>query len=143
MNSIIVPCHEMSAVMEDVPTGTTAERTCQSPRIESGVSTVLVMNVVEGSAEGTESCFSQLERAKSIDIQRIKILVYLQMGGVKRMMPIWRQACGLSLRCRGYIFDWHSSLLFTFYKAQKYKDFLKLPNFLAIFFERSLNSLGR
>ena len=87
MNSIIVPCHEMSAVMEDVPTGTTAERTCQSPRSESGVTTVLVITVVEGSAEGTESCFSHPERAKSADIQRIKILKYLQMGGVMRQMP--------------------------------------------------------
>ena len=66
-------------------------------------------------------------------ILRIKILVYLQMGGVKRMMPIWRQACGLSLRCRWYILDWHSSLLFTFYKAQKYKDFLKRQNVWRIF----------
>ena len=80
MNSTIVPCHAMSAVMDD-ETGTTAERTCQSPRIESGVPTVLVMNVVEGSAEGTESCFSHPERAKSADIQRIKILKYLQIGG--------------------------------------------------------------
>ena len=81
MNSIIVPCHAMSAVMEDVPTGTTAERTCQSPRSESGVTMVLVMTVAEESAEGTESCFSHPERAKSVDIQRIKILKYLQIGG--------------------------------------------------------------
>ena len=87
MNSTIVPCHAMSAEMEDVPTGTTAERTCQSPRSESGVTTVLVMNVVERSAEDTESCFSQLVSAKSADIQRIKILKYLQMGGVMRQMP--------------------------------------------------------
>ena len=86
MNSIIVPCHAMSAVMDD-ETGTTAERTCQSPRSESGVTTVLVMNVVERSAEDTESCFSQLVSAKSADIQRIKILKYLQMGGVMRQMP--------------------------------------------------------
>ena len=80
MNSIIVPCHAMSAVMDD-ETGTTAERTCQSPRSESGVTTVLVMTVVEGSAESTESCFSQLVSAKSADMQRIKILKYLQLGG--------------------------------------------------------------
>ena len=49
------------------------------------------------------------------------------------MMPIWRQACGLSLRCRWHVFDWHSSLLFTFYKAQKYKDFLKRQKILDIF----------
>ena len=81
MNSIIVPCHEMSAVMEDVPTGTTAERTCQSPRSESGVTMVLVMTAVERSAEGTESCFSQPKRVKSADIQRIKILIYFHIGG--------------------------------------------------------------
>ena len=79
MTSIIEARDAMSAVMEDVPTGTTAERTCQSPRSESGVTTVLVMTAVEGSAEGTESCFSHPERAKSADIQRIKILKYLQM----------------------------------------------------------------
>ena len=76
MNSIIVPCHAMSAVMDD-ETGTTAERTCQSPRSESGVTTVLVEVAVEVSAEGTESCFSQPERAKSADMQRIKKLKYL------------------------------------------------------------------
>ena len=80
MNSIIVPCHEMSAVMDD-ETGTTAERTCQSPRSKSGVTAALVEAAVEGSAEGTESCFSQLVSAKSADMQRIKILKYLQMGG--------------------------------------------------------------
>ena len=41
---------------------------------------VLVMTAAEGSAEGTESCFSQLVSAKSADIQRIKILKYLQIG---------------------------------------------------------------
>ena len=50
-------------------------------------------------------------------------------------MPIWRQACGLSLRCRLYIFYWHSSLLFTFYKAQKYKDFLKRQNVSTFFYQ--------
>ena len=80
MNSTIVPCHDMSAVMDD-ETGTTAERTCQSPRSESGLTAVLVEAAVERSAEGTEPCFSQLASAKSTDIQRIKILKYLQMGG--------------------------------------------------------------
>ena len=133
MISIIVPSHAMSAVSGDEPTGTTADKMSQSPKRESWVTTVLVDEVMSEGDEDTMSCFSQPERAKSIDIQRIKILVYLQMGGVKRMMPIWRQACGLSLRCRWYIFDWHSSLLFTFYNAQKYKDFLKPPNVYSIF----------
>ena len=35
-----------------------------------------------------------------------------------------------------YIFDWHSSLLFTFYKAQKYKEFLKRQKILDVFFEK-------
>ena len=39
----------------------------------------------------------------------------------------------MSLRCRWYVFDWHSSLLFTFYNAQKYKDFLKRQKILDIF----------
>ena len=109
MNSTIVPCHAMSAVMEDVPTGPTAERTCQSPRSKSWLITVLLMNVVEGSAEGTESCFSHPERAKSVDIQRIKILKYLQIGGVMELIPVWRQALGLSLRCRWYMSLRHPS----------------------------------
>ena len=50
-------------------------------RSESGVTIVLVEAAVERSAEGTESCFSQPERVKSADIQRIKILKYLQIGG--------------------------------------------------------------
>ena len=109
MNSIIVPCHAMSAVMEDVPTGTTAERTCQSPRSESGVTIVLVEAAVERSAEGTESCFSHPERAKSVDIQRIKILKYLQIGEVMELIPDWRQALGLSSRCRWYMSLRHPS----------------------------------
>ena len=39
------------------------------------------MTAAEESAEGTESCFSHPERAKSVDIQRIKILKYLQIFG--------------------------------------------------------------
>ena len=51
------------------------------------------------------------------------------------MMPFWRQACGLSLRCRWYMSSRHSSLLFTFYKAQKYKDFLKRQNVSTFFYQ--------
>ena len=97
------------------------------------MTTVLVDEVMSEGYEDSMSSFSQPERVKSADIQRIIILEYLQMGGVKRMMPIWRQACGLSLRCRWYIFDRHSSLLFTFYNAQKYKDFLKRQKILDFF----------
>ena len=128
-----MPSHAISAVRGDEPTGTTADKMCQSPKRDSWVMTVLVDEVMSDGDEDSISSFSQPESAKSTDIQRIKILKYLQMGGVKRMMPIWRQACGLSLRCRWYVFDWHSSLLFTFYKAQKYKDFLKRQKILDIF----------
>ena len=103
----------ISAVRSDEPTGTTADKMCQSPKRDSWVTTVLVDEVMSEGDEDSMSSFSQPERAKSIDIQRIKILMYLQMGGVKRMMPIWRQACGLSLRCRWYMSSRHSSLLLS------------------------------
>ena len=83
MISIIVPSHVISAVRGDEPTGTTADKMCQSPKRDSRVTTVLVDEVMSEGDEDTMSCFSQPERAKSIDMQRIKILVYLQMGGGK------------------------------------------------------------
>ena len=88
MNSTIVPSHAMSAVRGDEPTGTTADKMCQSPKRDSWVTTVLVDEVMPEGDEVSMSCFSQPERVKSIDIQRIKILKYLQLGGVKRMMPV-------------------------------------------------------
>ena len=87
MISIIVPSHAISAVSGDVPTGTTADKMCQSPKRDSWVTTVLVDEVMSKEDEDSMSCFSQPERVKSIDIQRIKILKYLQLGGEKRMMP--------------------------------------------------------
>ena len=84
MNSIIEPCHAMSAVMEDVPMGTTAERTCQSPRSESQSRHARPRREVSLSSSpngGQRGAFSQPERAKSADTQRIKILKCLQMGG--------------------------------------------------------------
>ena len=83
MISIIVPSHAISAVRGDEPTGTTADKMSQSPKRDSWVTTVLVDEVMSEGYEDSISCFSQPERAKSIDIQRIKILVYLQMGGGK------------------------------------------------------------
>ena len=83
MISIIVPSHAMSAVRGDVPTGTTADKMCQSPKRDSWVTTVLVDEVMSEGDEDSMSCFSQPERAKSTDIQRIIILKYLQMGGGK------------------------------------------------------------
>ena len=83
MISIIVPSHAISAVRGDVPTGTTADKMCQSPKRDSWVTTVLVDEVMSEGDEDSMSSFSQPERAKSIDIQRIKILKSLQMGGGK------------------------------------------------------------
>ena len=45
------------------------------------MTTVLVDEVMSEGDEDSMSSFSQPERVKSIDIQRIKILVYLQLGG--------------------------------------------------------------
>ena len=114
MISIIVPSHAISAVRGDEPTGTTADKMCQSPKRDSWVTTVLVDEVMSEGDEDSMSCFSQPERVKSADIQRIKILKYLQMGGVMRQVPNWRQACGLSSRCRWYMFSRHPSLLISF-----------------------------
>ena len=81
MISIIVPSHAMSAVRDDETTGTTADKMCQSPKRDSRVTTVLVDEVMSEGDEDTMSCFSQPERVKSTDIQRIKILKFLQSGG--------------------------------------------------------------
>ena len=82
MLSIIVPSHVISAVRSDEPTGTTADKMCQSHKRNTWVTTVLVDEVMSEGDEDSMSCFSQLKRVKSIDIQRIKILKYLQLGGV-------------------------------------------------------------
>ena len=81
MISIIVPSHAISAVSGDEPTGTTADKMCQSPKRDSWVTTVLVDEVMSEGYENSVSSFSQPERVKSTDIQRIKILKYLQLGG--------------------------------------------------------------
>ena len=81
MISIIVPSHAISAVRGGEPTGTTADKMCQSPRRDSWVTTVLVDEVMSEGDVDSISCFSQPERVKSIDIQRIKILKSLQSGG--------------------------------------------------------------
>ena len=81
MISIIVPSHAISAVRDDEPTGTTADKMCQSPKRDSWVTTVLVDEVMSEGEEDSVSSFSQLGRVKSTDIQRIKILKYLQIGG--------------------------------------------------------------
>ena len=81
MISIIVPSHAISAVRSDEPTGTTADKMCQSPKRDSWVTTALVDEVMSEGDEDSMSCFSQLERVKSTDIQRIKILNFLRSGG--------------------------------------------------------------
>ena len=81
MISIIVPSHAISAVRGDVQRGTTADKMCQSPKRDSWVTTVLVDEVMSDGDEDSTSCFSQPKRVKSTDIQRIKILKYLQIGG--------------------------------------------------------------
>ena len=81
MISIIVPSHAISAVRGGEPTGTTADKMCQSPKMDSWVTTVLVDVVMSEGYADTMSCFSQLESVKSADIQRVKILKYLQIGG--------------------------------------------------------------
>ena len=88
MISIIVPSHVISAVRGDEPTGTSADKMCQSPKRDSRVTTVLVDKVMSEGDEDSMSCFSQPKETKNIDIQRIKILKYLQIGGVIRMMPV-------------------------------------------------------
>ena len=82
MISIIVPSHAISAVRSDEPTGTTADKMCQSPKRDSWVTTVLVDEVMSEGDDDSMPCFSQPERVKSADIQRIKILKFLQSGGV-------------------------------------------------------------
>ena len=81
MISIIVPSHAISAVRGDEPTGTTADKMRQSPKRDSWVTTVLVDELMSEGDEDSMSCFSQPERVKSTDIQRIKILKFLQSGG--------------------------------------------------------------
>ena len=81
MISIIVPSHVISAVRGDEPTGTTADKMSQSPEWDSWVTTVLVDEVMSEGYENSVSSFSQPERVKSTDIQRIKILKFLQSEG--------------------------------------------------------------
>ena len=76
-----MPSHAISAVRGDEPTGTTADKMYQSPKRDSRVTTVLVDEVMPEGDEDSASCFSQPDRVKSIDIQRIKILKSLQIGG--------------------------------------------------------------
>ena len=103
----------------------------------------MVMTVAEESAEGTESCFSHPERAKSADIQRIKILKYLQLGGGKTNDA--GLAAGLRLVVKVslvYVFE-ASIITFIVLMTAKVQTIFETTKFFGDFFERSLNSLGR
>ena len=118
INSIFVPCQTTSAVRvipldagsdRGEQRGTTAEMMCQSPKRDSWVTTVLVDEVMSDGDEDSMPCFLQPKRAESIDIQRTKILKFLQIEGwVIRITPFLLQAFGLSLRCRWYMILRHS-----------------------------------
>ena len=92
-----MPCQTTSAVRVIPPDagsdrgeqrGTTAEMMCQSPKRDSWVITVLVDEVMSDGDEDSMPCFLQPKRVKSIDIQRIKILKFLQIEGwVIRIIP--------------------------------------------------------
>ena len=113
-----MPCQTTSAVRVIPPDagsdrgeqrGTTAEMMCQSPKRDSWVTTVLVDEVMSDGDEDSMPCFLQPKRAESIDIQRTKILKFLQIEGwVIRITPFLLQAFGLSLRCRWYMILRHS-----------------------------------
>ena len=84
-----MPCQTTSAVRVIPPDagsdrgeqrGTTAEMMCQSPKRDSWVITVLVDEVMSDGDEDSTSFFLQPKRVKSADIQRDKILKYLQIN---------------------------------------------------------------
>ena len=102
-----------------------------------------MITAVEGSAEGTESCFSQPERAKSADTQRIKILEYLQIGGGDGINT--SLAAGFRLVVKVslvYVFE-ASIITFIVLMTAKVQTIFETTKFFGDFFERSLNSLGR
>ena len=134
MISIIVPSHAISAVRGDEPTGTTADKMCQSPKRDSWVTTVLVDEVMSDGDEDSTSCFSQPKRMKSADIQRDKILKHLQINrwGNTNDADL---AAGLGLVAKvSLVYDFEA-LIMTFYcfLLQKYNFYLKLPSFFDFF----------
>ena len=134
MISIIVPSHAISAVRGDEPTGTTADKMCQSPKRDSWVTTVLVDEVMSEGDEDSMSCFSQPERAKSIDIQRIKILVYLQLGGA--IIFDADLAAGLQLVVKVslvYVFE-ASIMIFFVFTSAKVRRFFETTKYFRDFF---------
>ena len=133
LNSIIVPCQTTSAVRvippdagtdRGDPTGMTAEKMCQSPKRDSWVTTVLVDEVMSDGDEDSTSCFSQPKRMKSADIQRDKILKYLQINewGNTNDADL---AAGLGLVAKVSLVYVFEALIMTFYcfLRQKHKVF--------------------
>ena len=133
LNSIIVPCQTTSAVRvmppdadtdRVEPTGTTADKMCQSPKRESWVTTVLVDEVMSDGDEDSTSFFLQPKRVKRADIQRDKILKHLQINrwGNTNDADL---AAGLGLVAKvSLVYDFEA-LIMTFYcfLRQKYNFF--------------------
>ena len=97
---------------------------CQSPKRDSWVTTVLVDEVMSDGDEDSTSCFSQPKRMKSADIQRDKILKYLQINewGNTNDADL---AAGLGLVAKvSLVYDFEA-LIMTFYcfLRQKYNFF--------------------
>ena len=134
-----MPCQTTSAVRVIPPDagsdrgeqrGTTAEMMCQSPKRDSWVTTVLVDEVMSDGDEDSMPCFLQPKRVKSTDIQRDKILKYLQINGWDNTNDT-DLAAGLGLVAKvSLVYDFEA-LIMTFYcfLRQKYNFYLKLPSF--------------
>ena len=94
------------------------------------MTTVLVDEVMSDGDEDSTSCFSQPKRVKSTDIQRDKILKYLQIDrwGNTNDADL---AAGLGLVAKVSLVYVFEALIMTFYcfLRQKYNFYLKLPSF--------------
>ena len=116
------------------PTGTTADKMCQSPKRESWVTTVLVDEVMSDGDEDSTSFFLQPKRVKSADIQRDKILKHLQINrwGNTNDADL---AAGLGLVAKVSLVYVFEALIMTFYcfLRQKYNFYLKTTKFILIF----------
>ena len=128
-----MPCQTTSAVRVIPPDagsdrgeqrGTTAEMMCQSPKRDSWVTTVLVDEVMSDGDEDSMPCFLQPKRVKSIDIQRIKILKFLQnrrVGNTNYTVL----AAGFWLVAKVSLVYYFEAFMMTFYcfLRQKHKVF--------------------
>ena len=94
------------------------------------MTTVLVDEVMSDGDEDSTSCFSRSKRVKSVDVQRDKVLKYLQINewGNTKDADL---AAGLGLVAKvSLVYDFEA-LIMTFYcfLRQKYNFYLKLPSF--------------